>query len=120
MGHLKYLILVFMVLALSGCFSAAATGIKAGTETLTAIDEFRVEIILRRMSLRQKNRELEDLLIDMHKFAATKASLEGDIEAATASVVAAQSVVDAAYPDIVKLIEDVERIDQAIKAARKQ
>lgn len=116
---IRPLVLV-VLLALGGCASVAATGIKASTETLTAIDDFRAEIIARRQELRQDNRDLENLLIDMHRAAATKASVEGDAVAAEASVAAAQSVVDASYPDIVRLIEELERIDQAIKEARKQ
>ncbi len=105
---------------LGGCAASLATGINAGTETLNSIDNFRVEIFQRRVELRQDNRELEDLLIDMYKAAATQASVEGDVKAAEKSVAAAQSVVDAAYPDIVSLIQEVEKIDQAIKEARKQ
>ena len=112
---------VFVVLIfLSGCAASLATGINAGTQTLNSIDNFRVEIFQRRVELRQDNRELEDLLIDMYKAAATQASVEGDVKAAEKSVAAAQSVVDAAYPDIVSLIQEVEKIDQAIKEARKQ
>ncbi len=121
MGHLKYLVFIpatLVMLVLSGCVGTAALGVRAGTETLTALDEARAEIISRRQELRVKTRDLENIVINMHITAANKASVGGNFEAVEAAVKGGKAAIKAATPSIVKAIEEFDKIDQAIKKAR--
>lgn len=117
---MKLLLVPALVLALTGCTQTVVKTLAAGDETFDAVKDYVDEVTDDRENLRAERRLERAAIRDMWRTQAVIAEREGDFETAEEARRKVLAEIEAVYPDIVSLVEEIDRINEAIEHARAQ
>lgn len=117
---MKLLLVPLLALSLAGCAQTVAKTIAAGDETFDAVKDYVDEVTDDRENLRKERRDERAAIRNMWRSQAILAEQEGDFEAAEAARGKVLAQIDEIYPDVVDLVNEIDRINEAIEAARAQ